>query len=89
MKSQRASCHYGYLDGCGLPAWTPDYDTSSINPLTQSVAGIVAKSSQMVLFGDTAMSANTANIYLDYVGQIYASAIDGTAFVNGLVKDIK
>ncbi len=82
-------CHYGYLDGCGLPAWTPDYDTSSINPLTQSVAGIVAKSSQMVLFGDTAMSANTANIYLDYVGQIYASAIDGTAFVNGLVKDIK
>ena len=82
-------CHYGYLDGCGLPAWTPDYDTSSINPLTQSVAEIVANSSQMVLFGDTAMSADSANIYLDYVGQIYASAIDGQAFVDGLVRDIQ
>lgn len=82
-------CHYGYLDGNGLPAWTPDYDTSGINSLTQSVSDIVAKSSQMVLFGDTAMSADTANIYLDYVSQIYASAIDGKAFVDGLVKDIK
>ena len=82
-------CHYGYLDGNGLPAWTPDYDTSALNPLTQSVAGIVANSSQMVLFGDTAMSADTANTYLDYVGQIYASSINGQQFVDGLVKDIK
>lgn len=82
-------CRYGYLDGNGLPAWTPDYDTSKLNPLTQSVAKIVANSSQMVLFGDTAMSADTANTYLDYVSQIYASAIDGKAFVDGLVKDIK
>ena len=57
--------------------------------MTQSVADIVANSSQMVLFGDTAMSADTANIYLDYVSQIYASSIDGKAFVDGLVKDIK
>lgn len=82
-------CHYGYLDGNGLPAWTPDYDTSSLNALTKSVADIVANSSQMVLFGDLAMSADTANIYLDYVSQIYASAIDGQKFVDGLVKDIK
>ena len=82
-------CHYGYLDGCGLPAWTPDYDTSSINPLTQSVAKICENASQYVLFGDTAMSADTAQIYLDYVSQIYASAIDGDQFVAGLVKDIK
>jgi raffinose/stachyose/melibiose transport system substrate-binding protein len=82
-------CHYGYLDGNGLPAWTPNYDTSALNPLTQAVAKIVGNSSQMVLFGDTAMSADTANIYLDYVSQIYASAIDGKDFVDGLVKDIK
>ena len=43
----------------------------------------------MVLFGDTAMSADTANTYLDYVSQIYASSIDGQQFVDGLVKDIK
>lgn len=82
-------CHYGYLDGNGLPAWTPDYDTSSINPLTQSVADIVANSSQMVLFGDTAMPADNANIYLDYVSQIYSSVINGDDFVKGLAKDIK
>lgn len=82
-------CHYGYLDGCGLPAWTPDYDTSSVNPLTQSVSKICANASQYVLFGDTAMSADTAQIYLDYVSKIYASTIDGQQFVDGLVKDIK
>lgn len=85
----RSICHYGYLDGNGLPAWTPNYDTSSINPLTQTVADIVANSSQMVLFGDTAMPADNANIYLDYVSQIYASAINGEDFIKGLAKDIK
>lgn len=84
-------CSYGYLDGNGLPAWTqdPNGDYSTINPLTQSVAEIVANSSQLVPFGDNAMPADTANIYLDYVSQIYSSAIDGKAFVDGLVKDIK
>lgn len=82
-------CHYGYLDGCGLPAWTPDYDTSSVNPLTQSVAEICANASQYVLFGDTAMSADSAAIYLDYVGKIYSSKINGKEFVDGLAKDIK
>lgn len=82
-------CHYGYLKGCGLPAWTPDYDTSSVNPLTQSVSEICANASQYVLFGDTAMSAETAQIYLDYVSKIYSSQINGQEFVDGLVKDIK
>lgn len=82
-------CHYGYLDGCGLPAWTPDYDTSSINPLTQAVSEICANASQYVLFGDTAMDADTANIYLDYVAKIYSSEISGQDFVDGLVNDIR
>jgi raffinose/stachyose/melibiose transport system substrate-binding protein len=84
-------CGYGYIDGNGLPAWTqdPNGDYSAINPLTQTVAQIVANSSFLVPFGDNAMPADTANIYLDYVGQIYSSAIDGQAFVDGLVKDIK
>ncbi len=84
-------CKYGYLDGNGLPAWTqdPNGDYSSINPLTQSVATIVANSSQLVPFGDNAMPADTANTYLEYVSQIYSSAIDGKQFVDGLVKDIK
>lgn len=84
-------CKYGYLDGNGLPAWTqdPNGDYSSINPLTQTVASIVANSSFLVPFGDNAMPADTANIYLDYVSKIYSSAINGKQFVDGLVKEIR
>ncbi len=84
----RGICHYGYLDGNGLPAWTPDYDTSSLNPLTLAVADIVANSKATVLFGDTFLGADNANIYLDYVSQIYASAIDGKGFAEGLDADL-
>ena len=82
-------CHYGYLDGCGLPAWTPYGDTSSVNELTQTVAGIVANADSMVLFGDTAMSADSANTYLSYVDQVYGCLLDGQQFIEGLSKDIQ
>ena len=84
----RDVCHYGTLAGSGLPSWTPDYDTSSINPLSIAVAEMVANSNGMVLFGDNAQSANIANIYLDYVAQVYGKAIDGEGFVAGLTADI-
>ncbi len=82
-------CHYGYLDGCGLPAWTPYGDTSSINPLTQTVADIVSKADKFVLFGDTAMSADSANTYLSYVDQVYGCLLDGQQSIDGLAKDIQ
>ena len=82
-------CKYGYLDGCGLPAWKVDYDDSTINPLTQEVAKIVANSNKMVLFGDTAQAADPANIYLDYVAKVYGCQIDGKGFIEGLAKDIQ
>ena len=82
-------CHYGYLDGCGLPAWTPYGDTSAINPLTQTVAEIVSNADKFVLFGDTAMSADSANTYLSYVDQVYGCLLDGQQFIDGLAKDIQ
>ena len=84
----RDICHYGYLAGSGLPAWTPDYDTSEVKKLVSDVADIVAKSEGMVLFGDTAMSADPANTYLDYISQVYGCEIDGEGFVAGLTKDL-
>lgn len=84
----RAICHYGYLDGCGLPAWNVTYDDSAVNPLTKTVAEICANANAYVLFGDTAMSANSAQTYLSYVDQIYGCAIDGAGFVGGLAADI-
>ncbi|WP_026652103.1 ABC transporter substrate-binding protein [Butyrivibrio proteoclasticus] len=82
-------CHYGYLDGCGLPAWTPYGDTSSVNELTQTVSEIVSKADKFVLFGDTAMSADSANTYLSYVDQVYGCQLDGKQFIEGLAKDIQ
>jgi len=77
-------CHYGYLAGSGLPAWTPDYDTSEVKPLVAAVADMVAKADGMVLFGDTAMSADPANTYLDFVSKVYGVEIDGDGFINSL-----
>ena len=82
-------CHYGYLDGCGLPAWTPYGDTSKVNGLTQAVAEICNKANGYVLFGDTAMNADEANTYLDYVAQVYGCKVDGAGFIKGLSKDIR
>ena len=85
----RGICHYGYLAGSGLPAWTPDYDTSDVKPLVADVAKIVAESEGMVLFGDTAMSADPANIYLDYVSKVYGCEIDGAGFVDALTNSLQ
>ena len=82
-------CHYGYLAGSGLPAWTPDYDTSAVKPLVADVAAIVAAADGMVLFGDTAMSADPANIYLDYVSKVYGVEIDGAGFIEGLTATLQ
>ncbi len=82
-------CHYGYLDGCGLPAWTPYGDTSSVNPLTQTVAEICGNATGYVLFGDTAMNADDANTYLSYVELVYGCEVDGQGFIEGLANDIR
>ena len=82
-------CHYGYLAGSGLPAWTPDYDTSDVKALVAAVADIVANSEGMVLFGDTAMSAEPAQTYLNFVSQVYGCEIDGAGFIAGLTAALQ
>ncbi len=85
----REICKAGYLTGSGLPAWTPDYDISDVKPLVVAVSEIVAAADGMVLFGDTAMSADPANIYLDYVSKVYGCEIDGAQFVEGLTATLQ
>ena len=85
----RDICHYGYLAGSGLPAWTPDYDTSEVKALVAEVAEIVAAADGMTLFGDTAMSADPANTYLDYVSLVYGTEIDGQGFIEGLAEELQ
>ena len=80
---------YGYLDGCGLPAWKVDYDISNINPLTKKVAEIVNNSDYMVLFGDTAMKAESADKYLKEIAKVYGGEVNGTTFTSDLKNSIK
>ena len=83
-------CQYSFIDaGSGLPAWTPDYDTSAVNYLTTAVSEMVAAADGMVLFGDTAMSADPANIYLSYVAKVYGCEIDGAGFVEALTNELQ
>ena len=81
-------CHYGYLAGSGLPAWTPDYDVSEVKDLVNDVAAIVAGADGMVLFGDTAMGGEAKDKYLEYVSQVYGCEVDGAAFMDGLTNDL-
>ena len=85
----KAICHYGYLDGCGLPAWTPFYDTSDINPLTVAVSEICKNADSYVLFGDTAQSAVDKEPYLNAVAKVYGKELDGAGFIAELKKSIR
>ena len=53
------------------------------------ISDIVSKCDGMTLFGDTAMSADPAQIYLDYVAKVYGGEIDGQGFIDGLTKDLQ
>ncbi|MBR2561759.1 MAG: extracellular solute-binding protein [Eubacterium sp.] len=81
-------CHYGYLVGSGLPAWTPDYDTSEVKPLVTAVSDMVAAADGMSLFGDTALSAEDKGVYLDYIKLVYGGEVTGDEFIEGLAADL-
>ena len=82
-------CHYNYLNAVGMPAWIPDYDTSSLSPLLVQIADLVGQCEGMVLFGDTAMAADPAQVYLDYVSRVYGGEVDGQQFIDGLTADLQ
>ncbi len=81
-------CHYNFLNAVGMPAWAVDYDTSSLPQLLVEIGALVNSCEGLVLFGDTAMAADPAQIYLSYVAKVYGCEIDGDGFVAGLTKDI-
>ena len=81
-------CHYNFLNAVGMPAWAVDYDTSSLPALLVDIGALVNSCEGLVLFGDTAMAADPAQIYLNYVARVYGSEISGQEFIAGLTKDI-
>ena len=78
----------GNLIGSGLPCWVVNYDASSVNRVSNTVASWVANNEPLVLFGDNILPANEAQIYLDYISQIYAGAITAEEFAEGLEAEM-
>ena len=74
----------GNLIGSGLPCWVVNYDASTVNRVSNTVASWVANNEPLVLFGDNILPANEAQIYLDYISQIYAKQITAEQFAEGL-----
>jgi len=78
----------GNLIGSGLPCWAVNYDASKVNRVSQTVASWVANNEPLVLFGDNILPANEAQIYLDYISQIYAKQITAEQFAEGLESEM-
>lgn len=80
--------HYGYLAGCGLPAWAIDYDDSAVNPLTKAVAGYVADATSFTLWFDTLMEAEDTGVYLESLQQLYLGDITPQQFVDAMAAQL-
>ena len=72
-----------YKSGANLPCWAPDPE-AKVSDLVSQVADIASKAEGMVLFGDNFLSADAANIYLDYIGLAYAGDISAEEFAQGM-----
>ncbi len=81
--------HYGYLAGCGLPAWAIDYDDSAVNPLTQEVAKYVANATSFTLWFDTLMEAEDTAVYLESLQQMYLGDITPEEFCATMGDQLK
>ena len=85
----RAISKGGNLNGAGMPGWAVNYDTSSINAVSNTVAAQVGQAKNMVLFGDNFLSAADAEIYLNYIAAIFAGDITAEEFAAGLAADLE
>ena len=81
-------CHYNFLNAVGCPAWAVDYDTSSLTPLMVEIGQLVNSCEGLVLFGDTAMAADPANTYLDYIEMAWAGDVTPQEYVDGLDAEL-
>lgn len=81
--------HYGYLDGCGLPAWDVTYDDLWINPITKAAKEYVDSCSDMIVYGDTALNGDDVGYYLSMISDVVNRDIDGTEFAEKMKEYVR
>ena len=79
---------YAYLSGAGIPAWTVDYDASSVPALTQQVADIAGKATSYTLWFDTLMSSDDAGEYLTLLQSLFAGDLKPEEFAASMDKQL-
>jgi len=72
---------YAFLEGAGIAAWTTNYDTSDVNPLSSKIANYTKGATSFTLWFDTLMEAEDAAEYLRLLQEFYAGDIDAEGFV--------
>ncbi len=80
--------HNAYLSGSGLPAWTVDYDDSSVLPMTKEIAGLVSDATSFTLWFDTLMQAEDSGVYLENLQQLYLGDLTPQQFVENLAAQL-
>lgn len=84
----RGISHYSYLDGAGIPAWTVDYDASSVNAMTQKIAGYTTSATSFTLWFDTLMQSEDAGEYLALLQQLYIGDITPEEFTEAMAAQL-
>ena len=88
---------YSYNYGSGFPTWSISIENDwslfdvldNHSDLINSCAQLGLSANAFVLYGDNAMHAEDADIYLTYVSKIYKNRIYGKEFVSELAKQIR
>lgn len=80
----RGVSKFAYLSGAGIPAWTVNYDTSSVPDLTRQVAELAGNATSYTLWFDTLMSSDDAGEYLSLLQALFTEDITPEEFVEGM-----
>ena len=80
--------HYSYLDGAGIPAWTVDYDASSVNGMTQKIAEYTTSATSFTLWFDTLMASENAGEYISLLQQLYIGDLSPEEFVQAMADQL-
>ena len=72
--------HYECLDGCGISAFLPYGDESSIDPLFRQAMELCMNAKTLVLYGDSIMSSENASLYYEGYQGVFNDEVTGKEF---------
>lgn len=78
-----------YLDGSALPAWTVNYDDSSVPPMIQKLAAYSAEATSYTVWFNVLMTADDTEEYFDLTDQLFVGNISPEEYVEAFADYLK